>query len=99
MAERKIVKASDLKKTNNKKSSKSSSKSKIDLSKIKKIIDDNPEAVNKIKEGVTDIITSKVLGKTTSKKSTKKSTKGSKKTNNNDSLSKVIDLAGTFLKK
>ncbi len=99
MAERKIVKASDLKKTNSKKSSSSGSKSKIDLSKIKKIIDDNPEAVNKIKEGVTDIIASKVLGKTTSKKTTKKSTRSSKKTNSNDGLSKVIDLAGTFLKK
>ena len=83
MTERKIVKASDLKKN----TKKTASKSKIDLSGIKKIIDDNPEAVKKIKEGVTDIITSKVIGNTT------------KKTESNDSLSKVMDIASTLFKK
>ncbi len=96
MTEKKIIKASDLKKT----AKKSESKGKIDLSKIKDIIDDNPEAVKKIKDGVTDIIKNNVLGssskKTTSKKTTKKS---SSKTSNSDSLSKVMDLASTFLKK
>ena len=46
MAEKKIVKVSDLKsdkKTNNK----TTSKSKLDLSAIKNIIDENPEAVRK----------------------------------------------------
>ena len=84
---------------------KTSSKPKIDLSKIKDIIDDNPEAVNKIKEGVTDLLTSKlgeaVSGKKTTKKTTskKKTTKSSTKKNNSDGLSKVLDIAGSFLKK
>lgn len=70
---------------------------KIDLGKIKKLVDENPEAVSKIKEGVTDILASNILGKKTTKKSTTKKT--AKKTTNSDSLSKVMDLAGTFLKK
>lgn len=89
----KLVEVKEEKKT------KSKSKSKIDLGKIKKIIDDNPEAVRKIKEGVTDIITSKVIGSKTSKKGTKKSTKSTKKSSNNDGLSKVMDLAETLFKK
>ena len=70
---------------------------KIDLGKIKKIIDDNPEAVRKIKEGVTDIITKKVVKKATT--GSKKKTTSTKKSSSNDSLSKMMDLAGTFLKK
>ncbi len=100
MTEKKIVKASDLKKTNSKTST-SSGKPKIDLGKIKDIIDDNPEAFEKIKEGVTEIITSKVTGKkstkTTRKTSTKKTTKSSK-SSSSDSLSKVIDIAGSLFK-
>ncbi len=80
---------------------KKTTKPKIDLKKIKKVIDDNPEAVEKIKDGVTTIIASKVLSdgvkKTTSKKGTKKTT--SKKSSSSDNLSKVMDLASTFLKK
>ena len=91
MTEKKIVKASDLKKTNSKTST-SSGKPKIDLGKIKDIIDDNPEAFEKIKEGVTEIITSKVTGK----KSTK--TTKSSKSSSSDSLSKVIDIAGSLFK-
>lgn len=82
------------------KEEKKSAKSKIDLKKIKKIIDDNPEAVEKIKDGVTDIITAKMVSNTkkkvTGKKTTKKTTS---KSSSSDSLSKVMDLAGTFLKK
>ena len=94
-----LVEVKEEKKTTRKKKS-------IDLSKIKDIIDDNPEAVRKIKEGVADIITSNVLGNKTSKKSTTRKTRTtrttaskSKKTSNSDGLSKMIDLAGTFLKK
>ena len=90
----KIIKADDLEK--DKKSKKSGSK--IDLGKIKDIIEDNPEAVKKIKEGVTDIITSKVIGGNTKKKATKKTT-SKKSSSDSDGLSKVLDLAGSFLKK
>ena len=72
-------------------------KKKLDLGKVKKFIDDNPEAVRKIKDGVTDLLTSKVVSKAT-KKSTKKTTNSSKKSSGAD-LSKMLDLAGTFLKK
>ena len=99
MAEKKIIKASEYNKKNGtKKTTSTKSKSLIDLGKIKDIIDDNPEAVKKIKEGVTDIITSKVIGNAT-KKTTKKTTKKSTKSENSDSLSKVMDLAGTLFKK
>ena len=103
-----VVKASDYYKKNSKAKKTStpakkttSSKSKIDLSGIKKIIDDNPEAVRKIKEGVTDIVVKNVLNKkTTTKKTTaKKSASKNSKSSSSDSLSKVLDLAGSFLKK
>ena len=83
-----------------KEENKKTSKPKIDLKKIKKLIDDNPEAVEKIKDGVTTIVASKVLGDTV-KKTTKKGTskKTSKKSSSSDNLSKIMDLAGTFLKK
>ena len=77
---------------------KTKKRTKINLNKVKKLIDDNPEAVQKIKEGVTDIITSKVIGNAT-KKTTKKTTKKSSSKNSSDSLSKVMDLAGTLFKK
>ena len=88
-----MAKLTEVKET---KGTKKTSKSKIDVSKIKKMIDDNPEAVNKIKSGVTEIIASNVLGKSTSKKTTKKKTS---KSSDSDSLSKMMDLAGTFLGK
>ena len=97
MAEKRIVKASDLKKTSPKKTTTTSSKSKLDLGSIKKIIDDNPEAVAKIKEGVTEIITKKVIKKAATGSSKKTTT--TKKSSSNDSLSKMMDLAGTLLKK
>ena len=93
----KIVKADDVSKTK-KTTTKSSGGSKIDLGKIKNIIDDNPEAVKKIKDGVTDLLASQVVSKATKKKTTKKTTKTSKKSSGTD-LSKMLDLAGTFLKK
>ena len=80
------------------KEKKKTSKSKIDLKKIKKVIDDNPEAVRKIKEGVTDIIAAKMVSDTKKKVTGKKKTT-SKKSDSSDSLSKVMDLAGSLLKK
>ena len=97
MAEKKVVKASDyLKNSPKKKTTSTSTKSKLDLGKLKNIIDDNPEAVRKIKEGVTEIITKKVVSKKLSGSSKKTTTK---KSSSSDSLSKMMDLAGTFLKK
>ena len=81
------------------KKAKKTSKNKIDLGKIKKVIDDNPEAVKKIKDGVTDIIASNILGSKSSSKTTKSTKSTAKKSSSSDSLSKVMDLAGTFLKK
>ena len=85
----KLVEVKEEKKTNSK---------KLDLGKVKKLIDDNPEAVKKIKDGVTDLLASQVVSKATKKKTTKKTTKTSKKSSGTD-LSKMLDLAGTFLKK
>ena len=81
------------------KKAKQTNKNKIDLGKIKKVIDDNPEAVKKIKDGVTDIIASNILGSKSSSKTTKSTKSTAKKSSSSDSLSKVMDLAGTFLKK
>ena len=82
-----------------KKTAKKTKKNSIDLGKIKKVIDDNPEAVKKIKDGVTDIIASNILGSKSSSKTTKSTKSTAKKSSSSDSLSKVMDLAGTFLKK
>ena len=82
-----------------KEENKKTSKPKIDLKKIKKLIDDNPEAVEKIKDGVTTIVASKVLGDTVKKTKKGTSKKTSKKSSSSDNLSKIMDLAGTFLKK
>lgn len=78
---------------------KTKSRKKIDLGKVKKLIDDNPEAVAKIKEGVTDIITSKVIGKATKKSTSKKKTTKTTKKTSGDDLSKMLDLAGSLFKK
>lgn len=68
-------------------------KSGLDLGKITKTIMENGEAIEKIADGIGDLIEGK-------SSKTKKSTKA-KKTKNTDSssMSKVIDLAGTLLKK
>ena len=78
-------------------------KKSIDLKKIKNVIDDHPEAVRKIKEGVKDILASEVLGNAvkgkTKKSTTKKTTSKKSAGKDSDGLSKVFDLAGSFLKK
>lgn len=62
-------------------------KSSLDLGKITKTIMENEEAIGKIADGIGDLID----GKSSKKKKTKKS--------NSNSMSKVIDIAGTILKK
>ncbi len=62
-------------------------KNGLDLGKITKTIMENGEAIEKIADGIGDLID----GKSSKKKKTKKT--------KSDSMSKVIDLAGTLLKK
>jgi len=81
---KKIVKVEDKKETKN--------NSSLDLGKLASVIIENQDAVGKIVDGIEDIVTNeknKSSAHTTKKKSniTKKDT---------DSLSKVIDIAGTI---
>lgn len=62
-------------------------KSGLDLGKVTKSIMENKEAIGKIADGIGDLID----GKSSNGKKSKKS--------KSDSMSKVIDLAGTILKK
>lgn len=62
-------------------------KSGLDLGKVTKSIMENKEAIGKIADGIGDLID----GKSSKSKKSKK--------NKSDSLSTVIDLAGTILKK
>ena len=66
-------------------------KSSLDLGKVTKSILENKDAIEKIADGIGDLI-----GGESSKKSSKsKKSKNSK----SDSMSKVIDIAGAILKK
>ncbi len=67
---KKIIKVEDKKKK----------KSNLDLSKIKKVIDDNPRAVKKITEGIGELITS----------SSSKNSSNKKKTNKKSSKSNLV---------
>ena len=62
-------------------------KSGLDLGKVTKSIMENKDAIEKIADGIGDLID----GKSSKGKKSKKS--------KNDSMSKVLDLAGTILKK
>ena len=66
---------------------KKQSKSKLNINKITKTIIENGEAIEKITDGINEIVNGK---------STKKSKKSKK---NSSSISKMIDIAGTFLNK
>ncbi len=59
-------------------------KNGLDINKITKSIIENEEAISKIADGITDLIDGKP---------------SKKKKNKSNSMSKVIDLAGTILKK
>ena len=80
---KKIVKVED---------TKAAKKSSLDIGKITELISENGEAIGKITEGITELIDNK---DSKSKKSSKKTKKSS---SNKDSLSTVIDIAGTILK-
>ena len=62
-------------------------KSGLDLGKVTKSIMENKEAIGKIADGIGDLID----GKSSKSKKSKKS--------KSNSMSKVIDIAGTILKK
>ena len=70
-------------------------KSKIDLGQITKTLVSNGEAIEKIAEGVNEIINSQKNDKKTTKVTSKTKTTSKSKT---DGLSKVIDIAETLLK-
>lgn len=82
-----IVKVEDKKK----------STGKIDLVKVKDVIVENKDTIEKIVDIASDLLNDKK----STKKSTKKTTSKSKKTSKSKSgdLSKVIDIAGALLKK
>ena len=91
---KKIVEVKDEKKSSTKKS--------VDLNKLKDVIVENKDTIATIVDVAGDLLSSKDTKKTTKKNTTKKSTgtKAKKSTkSDSDSLSKVFDLASTFLKK
>ena len=61
-------------------------KSSLDLGKVTKSIMENKDAIEKIADGIGDLIDGK-------------SSKSKKSKKNKSDVSKVIDLAGSFLKK
>lgn len=61
-------------------------KSGLDLGKVTKSIMENKDAIEKIADGIGDLIDGK-------------SSKSKKSKKNKSDVSKVIDLAGSFLKK
>lgn len=69
-------------------------KKNIDISKIKDVIVENKDTIEKIVDIAGDLLTKEE--KKTTKKTTKKVTKNNK-SNSND-LSKVIDIASSLLK-
>lgn len=71
-------------------------KSKSNIDKLKSVMEDNPELVEKATDVLGDIITEKLTKKKTTK-TTKKSSKSSKKDDNID-LSDVINIAEKILK-
>ncbi len=81
------------------KDEKPSKKKSVDLNKLKDVIVDNKDTIATIVDVAGDLLNSsdskkKKTTKSTSKKTTKKSSK-----KDSDGLSKVLDLASTFLKK
>ena len=69
-------------------------KNNLDLGKITKTIMENGEAIGKIADGIGDLLDGNASNKTKTNKA-----KTSKKKSSSDSMSTVIDLAGTLLKK
>ncbi len=82
---KKIVRVEDKKETK---------KSSLDIGKITELISENGEAIGKITEGITELMDNK----NSKAKKTSKKAKTKKSNSNKDSLSTVIDIAGTILK-
>ena len=87
---KKVIKVEESKKSDN----------KLDIGKITKTIMDNGEAIEKIVDGISDLMNDDKKKTTATKKNdkSKKSTKNTKKANSDD-LSKVINIVDTILKK
>lgn len=84
---KKIIKVEDKKKSTD----------KIDLVKIKDVIVENKDTIEKIVDIAGDLLNDNKKTKKSTKKTTSKSKKASKSKSND--LSKVIDIASTLLKK
>ena len=97
MAERKIVSANTLSKTKTKSSKKSLPK--VDLEKVKDFVVENKDTIEKVVSVASELMStsSKKTTKSTGKKSTKKNTRKTSK--KGDSLSSVLDIAGSLFKK
>lgn len=87
---KKVVRVEDTKETK-----KEAKKSSLDIGKITELISENGEAIGKITEGISELMDNK-NNKKSSKKT--KTTKTKKSSSSKDSLSTVIDIAGTILK-
>lgn len=80
---KKIIKVEETKKKENK---------SLDLGKITNVIKNNPTAVKKITEGISELITS-------DNKKTKKSSKKTTKSNSSSDLTKTIKTISSLLNK
>lgn len=90
---RQIISADTLSKTKTK-----SNKSKIDLEKVKDFVVENRDTIETVVQVAGSLLNNKTTTKRTSRK-TKSNKTTRKSTKNNDGLSKMMDIASTFLKK
>ena len=83
---KKIIKVEETKKKNN-------SSSGLDLGKIKSVIDNNPDAVKKITEGIGELIINK-SSKSSKGKATKKTTKKTSTSDVTNTIKTISNLLG-----
>ena len=84
---KKIIKVEDTKKKKN-------ASSGLDFGKIKNVIDNNPEAVKKITEGLGELIINKSSKKTTKSKGAKKTTKKTSTSDVSNTIKTISNLLG-----
>ncbi|MBR4230855.1 MAG: hypothetical protein IKR74_01695 [Bacilli bacterium] len=84
---KKIIKVEDTKKKKN-------ANAGLDLGKIKNVIDNNPEAVKKITEGLGELIINKSAKKTTKSKTIKKTNKKSSTSDVTNTIKTISNLLG-----
>ena len=84
---KKIIKVEDTKKKKN-------ANAGLDLGKIKNVIDNNPEAVKKITEGLGELIINKSAKKTTKSKTIKKKNKKSSTSDVTNTIKTISNLLG-----